>query len=229
MHDFLIGHIAPILWVMTAVYALLLAALIKLRKGDKRRGVLPLLMALVVFGLLYDVFVQALGTLMSAGGLLSALSRLRYVFHGMLIPLCFPICTMALRMKPKALKAVWIVTLILILAGAASGFAVKMEPVQTGALLRYASADDTPAWANGLQLALSIVPVLFLVAAGLIAWIREKNPHLFFAGLLMFAFAALGPATGHADLSFVINMFGELFMALFFWLFAGKRAKTDRR
>ena len=229
MREFLIGNITPILWVMTAFYALMLALQLRLRRADSRRGVLPLLMALVTFGLLYDAFVLALGTVTPAGGLLSGLSRFRYVFHCVLIPVCFPICAMAARFKPKALKIVWIVTLVTVLAGAAAGFSVKMQPEQTGALLRYATAPDTPAWADSVQMALSIGPVLLLIAAGLAAWIREKNPHLFFAGALMFLFAALAPATGNSDLMFVINMFGEVFMALFFWLFARKRAAADRR
>ena len=43
--------------------------------------------------------------------------------------------------------------------------------------------------------------------------------------LLMFAFAALGPATGNFDLIFLIGMFGELFMVLFFLLYGKTAAK----
>lgn len=41
----------------------------------------------------------------------------------------------------------------------------------------------------------------------------------------MFAFSALGPATGNFDLIFFIGMFGEVCMALCFLLYAGKKAK----
>lgn len=40
----------------------------------------------------------------------------------------------------------------------------------------------------------------------------------------MFFFSALGPATGNFDLIFFISMFGEVGMALFFLLYAGKAA-----
>ncbi len=44
----------------------------------------------------------------------------------------------------------------------------------------------------------------------------------------MFAFAALGPATGNADLIFLISMFGELFMLFFFWLYSFKNIKNEK-
>jgi hypothetical protein len=43
----------------------------------------------------------------------------------------------------------------------------------------------------------------------------------------MFAFSALGPATGNTDLIFFISMFGEILMVLFLYLYA--RAKAKRR
>ena len=43
----------------------------------------------------------------------------------------------------------------------------------------------------------------------------------------MFVFAALGPATGNMDLLFVISMFGELFMILFYYLYVIKNEKLE--
>ena len=43
----------------------------------------------------------------------------------------------------------------------------------------------------------------------------------------MFVFAALGPATGNMDLLFVISMFGELFMILFYYLYVIKDEKLE--
>ena len=39
----------------------------------------------------------------------------------------------------------------------------------------------------------------------------------------MFAFSALGPATGNADLIFYISMYGELLMVIFLSLYAKKK------
>ena len=61
-----------------------------------------------------------------------------------------------------------------------------------------------------------------LILAGLWIWIKRKRPSLFLAGFLMFAFSALGPATGNTDLIFLIGMFGEVFMVFFFLLFGAR-------
>ena len=61
-----------------------------------------------------------------------------------------------------------------------------------------------------------------MMAAGIIVWIRQKNPHLFLSGFFMFVFVALGPATGYTDLIFFISMFGELLMVLFLYLYCRK-------
>lgn len=55
---------------------------------------------------------------------------------------------------------------------------------------------------------------------GVIAWIKQKTPHLFLSSFLMFAFSALGPATGNADLIFFISMIGEVLMIAFFCFYA---------
>ena len=67
----------------------------------------------------------------------------------------------------------------------------------------------------------TIIPVIL---AGVAAWIKQKTPLLLLAGVLMFAFAALGPATGNLDLNFLITMFGEVFLVLFFLLYARRKA-----
>ena len=61
-----------------------------------------------------------------------------------------------------------------------------------------------------------MIPVII---TGIYVLIKNKTPHIFFAGALMFVFAALGPATGNTDLIFVISMFGELFMLLFYLIY----------
>ena len=59
---------------------------------------------------------------------------------------------------------------------------------------------------------------------GIVVWAKQKTPRLFLAGFLMFAFSALGPATGNFDLIFYISMYGEVLMVLFFYLYAQKKA-----
>ena len=68
-----------------------------------------------------------------------------------------------------------------------------------------------------------VVPLLL---ADLWLIIRKKGPFLFLSGLFMFAFSALGPATGNTDLIFLIGMIGEALMVLCFLLHARKAAKA---
>ena len=64
--------------------------------------------------------------------------------------------------------------------------------------------------------------MLFVLAA---EYKKQKTPHLFLSGFLMFAFSALGPATGNFDHIFFITMIGEVLMVLFFWFYAKKQRK----
>ena len=71
---------------------------------------------------------------------------------------------------------------------------------------------------------LSYGAVVPLILAGVVVWIKQKTPLLFLSGFLMFAFSALGPATGNFELIFYISMFGEVCMALCFLLYARRRS-----
>ncbi len=53
--------------------------------------------------------------------------------------------------------------------------------------------------------------------------VKQKAPTLFLSGFLMFAFSALGPASGNFDLIFYISMYGEVLMALCFYLYGLKK------
>ncbi len=213
-----------LLWAMTGLNLLFMCLLFDMyRKTEKA---LPLLMALVAFGLFYDALMLSLGTVLKEGAAFRTMSLFRFVLHCALIPLLFPICAIMLDVPKKVRTAVWIATGLIIASGIAAGFATVLEMKEVGSVIRYASEKGkTPAWSEGIQNGLSYGPVIILIVSGIVVWIRKKNPHLFLSGLLMFVFAALGPATGNTDMIFYISMFGELFMVLFFYLAAKKELK----
>ncbi len=221
MREFLL-RICPIaIWVIAAIeLAILLAAA---KGSDKGKKPLHLLTALVCFGLFYDALIIALGSFLGEGALFLFLSRLRFVFHGALIPLLFAICAYALNFNKTWKTIVWIFTGILIVLGVAEGFATELSVQQVAGVLRCKSGDGTPAWAGAVSSVLSYGTVIPLIIAGIVVWIKQKTPALFLAGFLMFAFSALGPATGNFDLIFFISMFGEVCMALFFLIYARQR------
>ena len=226
MRQFLLNTGPIWVWAITVFHALILVlALLGYRKS---RQPLYLLLALLSFGLCYDALIQALGSALGEGAALRFLSRFRYVFHGALIPLLFPICAYALDFKKPWKLAVWALTGVVIALGIAEGFATVMVPERTAGILRLASDKEaTPGWATGVSMLLAFGTIIPVILAGIAAWIRQKTPLLLLAGLLMFAFAALGPATGNMDLNFLITMFGEVFLALFFLLYARRKAKKS--
>lgn len=215
MRDILITYCAPIITVV-AVLELLVTVLL-FADFAKKKSPAVLLMALIALGLTFDGAVMALGSVLPAG-VLEPLSRVRYIAHGLLIPLNIALCGYVLDWEgTKKQTVLWIITAVICVLGAVSGFARQMELRELGGILRYASA-GSPAWAEKINRVLSFGTVLPLLAAGVGVIIRKKNPCIFLAAFLMFTFSAIGPATGNADLIFLISMFGELLMVFFFLL-----------
>lgn len=223
MRSVLLSSLPIMLWVFAAVHAVFLVILIKRYKATKE--ILFLLSALVTVGLLYDAFILSLGTVLKEGAALKAVSQLRFVSHGALIPLLFPICAYALNLKSGLKKAVWVFTAVLIVLGIAEGFSNVLEAKEVANVWRYAAGDMTPAWASAVSGILSYGTVVPLILAGIWVWIKQKTPALFLSGFLMFAFSALGPATGNFDLIFFISMAGEVLMVLFFMVYANHKVK----
>ena len=224
MRDLLLASCPVMTWVIAAIHLVLM--FLAFRGWKRTKEPLYLLTALVVLGLFYDALILACGGVLKEGALLAGLSRFRFVFHGALIPLLFPICAYALNFNKTWKTIVWVFTGALIVLGIAEGFATELAAQQVAGIVRYTSGDATPGWAQAVSSVLSYGTVVPLIIAGVIVWIKQKTPFLFLAGFLMFLFSALGPATGNFDLIFYISMFGEVCMALFFLLYARKKASA---
>ena len=224
MRDFLLQNGPILAWAITAFHALIL--ILVLRGFRRTREPLYLLLGLLCFGLCYDALIQALGSALGEGSALRFLSRFRFVFHGALIPLLFPICAYGLNFRKPWKIAFWIFTGLVIALGIAEGFATQLVPERMAGILRMKSGDGTPGWARGVSMLLAFGTIIPVILAGIAAWIKQKTPLLLLAGVLMFAFAALGPATGNLDLNFLITMFGEVFLVLFFLLYARRKAAS---
>ncbi len=220
MKALLYASCSPMLWVITvleAVFTILLV--IHYRKN---KNLIYLLSGLICFGLTYDALVLALGSFLTEGALLMGLSRLRYVFHGGLIPLIFLICAYALDFKGFWKYAAWIFTLVLIALGVADGCIRTIGVTEVAGICRYASV-YAPAWAETVNSLLTFGTVIPMMIAGVFVWKKQKIPFLFLSAFLMFAFSGLGAAC--LELMFYISMYGELLMALFLFLYANKKVK----
>ena len=222
MRAFFLTNGPILVWIITALH--LLFTVLAFARFARTKAPLFLLIGLVAFGLFYDALVQGLGGALGEGASLMALSRFRFVFHGALIPLMFPICAYGLNFRKPWKIAVWVLTAVIIVLGVAEGFATELAPENMAGILRYKSGAGTPGWAKGVSSLLAFGTIIPVILAGVAAWIKQKTPLLLLAGVLMFAFAALGPATGNLDLNFLITMIGEVFLALFFLLYAQRKA-----
>lgn len=196
------------------------------KKYSSSKNPMFLCMALITTGLFIDALGISLGSVLT-GNVLTVVSRIRFISHGILIPLLLPICAYALVLNKTWMKAVWILTAILMIAGMAEAIATVFEPDTIAGVTRFKAAASTPGWASAISKALSFGTVIPLMISGIIVWIKQNTPFLFLSGFSMFAFSALGPATGNSDLIFYISMFGEVLMVLFLYLYAEKR--TEQR
>lgn len=225
MRDLLIENCSLVIWIIVAIEAILGVSLAAAYKKDRRPIIIC--MILVDFGLLVDALLINLGGFFD-GGLPEPVSRLRFILHGMLIPLLFPICGYSLKLKRKVMSVIWALTAVVMVLGLAEGMSITLELIQIGDVVRHNSADSSPAWAETIRSFLSFGTVIPLIIVGIAVWIKQKTPTLFLSGFLMFIFAALGPATGNFDLLFVITMIGEVLMILFFMLYVRSIAKWEK-
>ena len=217
MRDFLLTICPYAIWSIAAAELLIAIMLLRLKKRP-----IVICSVLVTFGLILDAAIIGLGAFLPES-VLAAISPVRFVAHGILIPLLFPICGYALKPKKPVMVGVWVFTVLLMIAGAAEGIATVLEPKKIAGVVRYASSENTPGWADIISRILSFGTVIPMMIAGIVVWVKQKTPHLFLSGFFMFAFSALGPATGNSDLIFFISMFGELLMVLFLYLYCRRK------
>ena len=157
------------------------------------------------------------------------MSPVRFIAHGLLIPLLFPIMGYSLNFKKFLMFIVWSFTLVLMVLGVLQAVKTPLVTETIANVTRMKAGEGTPKWADTISRILSFGTVIPMMIVGIIVWIKEKTPHLFLAGFLMFAFSALGPATGNTDLIFFISMFGEILMVLFLYLYARAKAKRSAK
>jgi hypothetical protein len=212
------------IWCIVACEALI--AVLLFAHAARKKSKVAFWSGVLTLGLILDAAIIGLGSVLPQSTL-SEISPIRFIAHGLLIPLLFPICAYALNFRKLPMVLVWMFTVLVMAFGVAQALVTVLEPKELAGVVRYAAGEGTPRWAEAISRVLSFGTVIPMMIVGVIVWIKEKTPHLFLSGLLMFVFSALGPATGNADLIFFISMFGELLMVLFLYLYA--RAKTRRR
>ena len=221
MKELLFASCSIMLWVISAVE--LVFTVLLFSRYARSKNLIFLLSGLICVGLTYDALVLAFGSFLAEGPVLMALSRMRYVLHGGLIPLIFVICAYALNWKGFWKGFAWGFAGVLIVLGIADGCVRQIGVETVAGICRYASV-SAPAWAEIVNSLLTFGTVIPMMVAGIVVWVKQKTPHLFLSAFLMFAFSGLGAAC--LELMFYISMYGELLMALFLYFYAAHKSKA---
>lgn len=209
----LIINIAPgLVWFLAITEVI--TAVLCVRNARK---IVNVLASAVSIGLAIDAVIIAIGMLIGEGTSLAIISQVRYILHGMLVPLLIPIAFYTYGLKQKTTKIIiWSITALIITAGIAMGILTVTEPVNFAGILRYGQAASTPAFARTVNVILSFGGVIPLILVGVVHLVKHRSPFLMLSGLFMFVFSAVAPATGNMDLNFLTTMIGEDFMVFFF-------------
>ena len=221
MHDILTTYGFLILCCLGVIEIIL--TLILYADFSKKKDPVIILMALLGTGLCFDAVTLAAGAHIMIP-ILSVLSRGRFILHGLLIPLNFTICAYAAPFYKPARIATWILTVPLILAGGAAGYMRELDKVVLNEgfyneIVRYVSISPDDSWMERVNMGLSMGCIIPVILTGIYITFKHKSPTILLAGLFMLGFSILGPVLGYNDLIFLISMFGEMFMLLFYTIF----------
>lgn len=215
-------------WILVLVMALaqLVVFFGLLKKYLFSKKFVCLYMMFLTLALFYEAAVVGIGRFLGEGTLLMILSRIRFILHGLMMPLMLPICAYALEMKDSGKRVVWIIMLICMIAGTVAGAFTKLEVIEMAGTLRYAASAATPLWVSMINKYLSLGMAVPLVITGIAMIFKAKTLWLFLAGASVGGACYLGLFTGNDDLLFMIMIAGNLLMSLFFLLYAGKLKKA---
>ena len=213
MHQILLDYGLYMIWGIALAELIMTCILFKDHKQKRETAVLC--MALIGIGLCYDAVILSVGGIILQP-FLAVLSRVRFVAHGVLLPLNLALCAEAVPLYRKGRIACWVISALLMAAGGTAGFLRDIDYEELGTIARFAPTGADPGWVGIVNNALTYGTVLIIAVFGIVIIIKQKAPWFLLAAVSMFGFSALGPATGNFDFIFLIGMFGELLMLLFY-------------
>ncbi len=219
MREIFLNYGLYMVWGLALVEAVL--TVLFFMDFDKKKEWIIFFMGLLAVSITYDAIIIGIGVF-TAEPILRVLSRMRFIFHGLLVPLNIAICSYALYLRGKPKIVVWIITGLLMALGAVAGFKREIDVVDFAGMIRFVSVSPKDYWTEKVNSLFSFGTVLPVIITGIYLIIKRKQPEIFLAGFLMFASIIVSVATGNADLIFLISMFGEMFMLLFYMIYEKK-------
>ena len=171
-----------------------------------------------IFGLIYDGAIILLGFLMS-DTILIFFNRLRFILHGILVPLLILFSGYAINAKGKYFYIHLGILIVLSIIGMIAGIITKLKIVEDVVLKRCTFDEDMTSFTMITFNVMNIGSVLYMIVVGVLLLIRKKEYFFFLSGLFMFIFSAIGPAIGKPELNYLLSMYGEVLMIIFLYLF----------
>ena len=146
------------------------------------------LLLFVIFGLIYDNAILGLGRLIGEGELLEGLSYGRLLLHALFTPLLVVFSWNTVfragyewAKKKWLFFGIWLVYIALVIVELATEVAgLELQANSEFGALSYSNASE-----GGGPPVMIIVVTLFLVAASILVWIKQKWPWFFVGTLLM--------------------------------------------
>ena len=179
-----------------------------------------------IFGLIYDGAIILLGFLMSDSVLLF-FNRLRFILHGILVPLLILFSGYALNATGKYFYIHLGILIILSIIGMIAGIITKLKIVEDATLKRYTFDEDMSSFIMITFTLMNIGSVLYMIVVGVFLLITRKEYFFFLAGLFMLIFSAIGPSIGKSELNYLLSMYGEVLMIIFLYLFFKKNREEN--
>ena len=204
----------------TILYALVFG--LSIREYFKMKRLVFILLMIECVGFIYDSLIMLIGKELSDDSL-KGTNIIRYILHGILVPILIAFTGYALQFRRDKLYFNWVITIICIILGLAAAICTKMSiEDEFGKIKRCGIHDDTPGWVNPIDTVMNIGSVIYMLIAGIILIIVKRDFFYFLAGLLMLIFSAIGPASGNSDLNFLLSVYGEILMIIFLFVFFKK-------
>ena len=154
-----------------------------------------------------------------SGGILLFFNRLRFILHGILVPLLILFSAYALKSTGRVFSVQLIILIILSIIGMIAGIIAKLKLVEDAVLKRYTFNEDKTSLIMIIFNVMNIGSVLYMIVVGVLLLIRSKEYYFFLAGIFMLIFSAIGPAIGKIELNYLLSMYGEVLMVVFLYLF----------
>ena len=151
--------------------------------------------------------------------LLLSFNKLRFILHGLLVPLLILFCGYALNASGKFYYGHLSINILFTITGLILGLITKLTIVEGSLIKRCTVSKDNSLIIILIFSFINIICVIYMIFVGIILFIKKAEKFFLLSGIFMFLFSAIGPAIGKTYLNYLFSMYGEILMVIFLYLF----------